>query len=116
MENFEPIIDLDTAEFLTFEAPEWGEVDAFEQEANEAIEANGIPFYDTREPGIDREEMWPPGWDRVGDEPAEIVESNEGAQTEREEEDEFWYSIDQQYKRYLRIRAEENINFTAGRW
>ncbi|MEJ7849500.1 MAG: hypothetical protein WKF92_15570 [Pyrinomonadaceae bacterium] len=55
------------------------------------------------------------GWDRVGNEPAEVVESNEGAQTEREAEDEFWYSIDQQYKRYLRIRAEENISFTAGR-
>ncbi|MEJ7847155.1 MAG: hypothetical protein WKF92_03585 [Pyrinomonadaceae bacterium] len=111
MENFEPIINLDTAECLTFEAPEWLEVDAFE---HEAIEKN-CPIYDTREPGIDREELWPLGWDRVGDEPAEIVESNEGAQTEREEEDEFWYSIDQQYKRYLRIRAEEKFSFTAGR-
>ncbi|MEJ7849365.1 MAG: hypothetical protein WKF92_14890 [Pyrinomonadaceae bacterium] len=106
MENFEPIIDLDTAEFITFEAPEWLELDRFEQEA---IETNSIPFYDTREPEIDREEMWPSGWDRVGNEPDEIIESNEGAQTAREEEDAFWYSIDQHHNNCLRIRAEENL-------
>ena len=106
MENFEPIIHFETAEPITFEDPDWIAIYDFEQEA---METKRVPIYDTREPGVDREELWPSGWDCVSNEPPEVFESVEGGLSEREEDDdEFLDSIDRQYSRYVRIRAEAN--------
>ena len=86
MENFEPIINLETAEVIIFEDPNWLAIYDFEPVA---METDFTPIYDTREPGVDREEFWPSGWDVVGNEPEEIVESDEEAQSAREEDDDF---------------------------
>ena len=105
MNNFEPTIDLETEPFLTYEDPDWLALYDFEQEV---IESNCKLPYDDREAGVDRDELWPLGWDLAGEEPNEIVECDEDVLTAREEDDEFRDSIERQFMHYLRVRAEIN--------